>query len=167
MLIPSPPKWDPAVDGLDLADSLRQGREFERRFLPRNVVFPKEGQIWQALRECDVDLLAWYSKPELPLPAFVSGPGKAPLFPFSATRFPRGETVRITGVDDPRPLTVSFVPVRYAELQERLVPEYMRTRIDYSHYQLTAMTARTFGIEKAKDYFIDCFKWLREDGAAA
>lgn len=56
------------------------------------------------------------------------------------------------------PGTVSFVPVRYAELQDVLVPEHVRTRLGYSHYQFTATTARTLGLEKAADYFTDCFK---------
>ena len=74
------------------------------------------------------------------------------------------EKVRILALDDPRPLTVSFVPLHYAELQESLLPEETRMWPGYSHYQLTMTTARTFGLDKATDYFTDCFE-LVEDAA--
>jgi hypothetical protein len=67
-------------------------------------------------------------------------------------------------VDDPRPLGVSFVPLRYAELENILVPEHIRTRPGYTHYHLTAPTARTFGLEKPADYFGECFRMI-EDAA--
>jgi hypothetical protein len=87
-----------------------------------------------------------------------------PFFPCGAARLNSGERVKILGVDDPRPLGVSFVPLRYAELENALVPEHIRRRRGYSHYQLTAPTARTFGLEKRADYFGECFRMV-EDAA--
>ncbi len=139
-----------------MKDVVRRARDFERSFLPRGIVFPREGQIWEAVRDCQVGFLAWFTKAAL-VQELATPPPKGPLS-CGPARLNRGERVRILSVDDPRPLTVSFVPVRYAELQDVLVPEHVRTRLGYSHYQLTATTARTFGIEKTADYFTDCFR---------
>jgi hypothetical protein len=150
--------WLCTVDGIDLEDFARRARDVERSLLPRGIVFPCEGQVWEAVRDCQVGFLAWYSKATLaqqPATPLSSGP-----LSFSPVMLNRGEKVRILSVDDPRPLTVSFVPVRYAELQDVLVPEYIRTRLGYSHYQLTPTTARTLGIEKSADYFTDCFRLI-------
>ncbi len=143
---------------------MRQAREFERSFLPRGLVFPREGQIWQAIRDCKVGLLAWFSKAALAPQHGVTSAGQAPFFPFGAARLNRGEQVRILAVDDPRPLNVHFVPIRYAQLEATLVPDSIRIRLGYTGYQLSATTARTFGLEKFTDYFTDCFE-LAQDSA--
>ncbi len=65
MHVPPSPKWNRAIDGLELEESMRQAREFERSFFPRGIVFPREGQIWQAVRDCQVGFLAWFSKAAL------------------------------------------------------------------------------------------------------
>ncbi len=70
--------------------------------------------------------------------------------------------MRILAVDDPRPLNVHFVPIRHAELEATLVPESIRTRLGYTGYQLSATTARTFGLEKLTDYFTDCFQLVQD-----
>lgn len=161
MINPLAPKWDRAVDGLDLRDCMRRAREFERSRLPSGIVFPREGQIWRAVRDCEIGFMAWFMKaPDLQR-------GQAPFFPCGIARLSRGEEVRILALDDPRPLTVSFVPVCYAELQEDLVPEHVRRLPGYSHYQLTAPTARTFGIEKRTDYFTDCFQLMEATTGAS
>jgi hypothetical protein len=153
MHLPPAPIWDASVDGIDMKNFARQAQDFERSLLPRGIVFPREGQIWEAVRDCEVGFLAWYSEA-----ALAHQPPTPPPPPCGPARLNRGEKVRILSVDDPRPLIVSFVPVRYAELQDVLVPEDVRTRPGYTHYQLTATTARTFGFEKAVDYFTDCFR---------
>ena len=159
-LLPAP-VWDKSVDGIDMKDFARRARDFERSRLPRDIVFPREGQIWEAIRDCQVGFLAWFSKAALAQQG-VTAPTKGPLFPCDPAQLNRGEKVRILTVDDPRPLTVSFVPVRYAELQDRLVPEYIRARPGLTHYQLTMTTAQTFGFGKAADYFIDCFQLVED-----
>ena len=142
-------------------------RDFERSFLPFGAAFLREGQIWQACRDCELGFLAWFSRPASALNLSAAIPVEQPFFPFGAARFPRGERVRILTLDDPRPLSVSFVPVRYAELQDILLPENIRTRLDYTHYNLTATTARTFGFEKTADYFLDCFEQVELAGGGA
>ena len=52
-------------------------------------------------------------------------------------RLQRGEKVRILELDGPKPLTVFFAPVRYAELQESIAPQSL-------DYRLSLRTARTF-----------------------
>ena len=158
------PIWNASFDGIDLNDFARRARDFERSLLPRGIVFPREGQIWVTIRDCRIGFLAWYSQAALKQ-QLVGSPAHGPLFPCGSAQLKQGEKVRILSVDDSRPLTVSFVPVRYAELQDVLVPESVRTRPGYTHYQLTATTARTLGIEKAVDYFIDCFRFV--EGATA
>ncbi len=165
MHVPLSPKWNRAVDGMDWEESMRQAREFERSFLPRGIVFPREGQIWQAVRDCEVGFLAWFSKAAVAAQHHATPTAQAPFFPCGAARLNRGEQVRILAVDDPKPLSVSFVPVRYAELEQRLVPEHIRSRLGYSHYQLSATTARTFGLDKAADYFTDCFELVQDSAA--
>lgn len=61
MHIPSAPKWDPAVDGLDMRDFSRRALEYERSLLPRGIVLPHEGQVWRVIRDCEVTFLALFS----------------------------------------------------------------------------------------------------------
>ena len=158
MHIPLAPKWNKAVDGLDMEDFSRRARDFERSRLPQAIVFPLEGQLWQAIRDCEVGSMAWFSRAAVWSHSAVATPTHVPFFPCGAARLKEGETVRILALEDPRPLTVSFLPIRYAELEACIVPEHMRKWPGYSHYQLTAPTARTFGIEKTSDYFSVCFQ---------
>jgi hypothetical protein len=72
--------------------------------------------------------------------------------------------VRILALDNRKPLSVHFVPIRYGELEHSLVPAVIRLRPGYSNYQLSAPTAKTVGLEKGVDYFSDCFR-LVEEGA--
>src|SRR5437867_675271 len=54
MLLPPIPKWKKLTDDIDYADFARRSQDFERSLLPRKVVFPRAGQIWEAVRECEV-----------------------------------------------------------------------------------------------------------------
>ncbi|MFO1497870.1 MAG: hypothetical protein U1G07_05660 [Verrucomicrobiota bacterium] len=77
--------------------------------------------------------------------------------PFGSSQIAQGEEVRILPLDGPRPLTVDFVPVRYAELEQVIVPAEVRAWPSYGKYQLSAPTARTVWPEEGSDFFIDCF----------
>jgi hypothetical protein len=167
MHIPPPPRWNKAVDGLDLEESVRQAQEFERSFLPRGIAFPREGQIWRTTRDCQVSFLAGFTQKAFEeIRQGIATPNRPLFFPFGPAQIGRGEPVRILAVDNPRPLRVCFVPVRYAELEEGIVPEYIRSNPGYTHYQLSATTARTFGLEKGLDYFIDCFELIQDTSTA-
>src|SRR5438309_938063 len=121
MHLPPAPVWDASVDSIDMKDFTRRARDFERSWLPRGIVLPREGQVWQAIRDCQVGFLAWFSKAALAQQG-VTPPSQGPLFPFEPVRLSRGEKVLILTVDDPKPLSVSFVPVRYVEGWESLMP---------------------------------------------
>lgn len=163
MHIPPAPKWNPAVDGLDMGDFVRSAREFERSRLPGKTVFPREGEVWRAVRDSEVGFMAWFTDPLVGKSQQASlAPNQAPFFPCGTARLRQGEKVRILPLDDPKPLTVMFLPLRYAELEPDLVPEHIRQWPAYSTYQLTAPTARTFGFEKVVDYFTDCFEKVED-----
>jgi hypothetical protein len=50
------PKWNRAVDGLEEAGSWVL--KLERSRLPQNVLFPQVGQVWEAVRDCEVQFRA-------------------------------------------------------------------------------------------------------------
>src|SRR5579859_4043449 len=106
-----PPKWDKTIDGLDNGDCARWRQDYQRGLLPPDTAFPREGQIWEALRDCEVGfqaLIEWprpkYRKLRLSdgseitvadegaLTAFASG---NPRHPFGRTQLSKGERVRI------------------------------------------------------------------------
>src|SRR5687767_12212667 len=74
--LPPVPKWNKAVDDIDRADFARQSSAFERSLLPRDVVFPRTGQIWEAVRDCEAHVF------------YVMGP-KGPMF-FPKARVRKG-----------------------------------------------------------------------------
>src|SRR5215475_6036946 len=134
------PKWSPAVDGLEDAGMWALGLEKER--LPEGVVFPRVGQIWECIRDCQVSF-----RPHVRRVTFVSAestkvldklaPMHRPIAPEDIlvllgghTNFPAGERIRVVGAETDKPLQVSFVPVRYQELQSHIVPETFRARHD-------------------------------------
>jgi len=154
MRLPPVPKWNQATDDIDGGDFLRRCGDYERSFLPPSLHFPRTGQIWEAVRDCEVHV-----SPIWP----ARGKGMvAPNVPviWPKTRLRQGEKVRILELDDPRPLTVLFVPVRYAELRESIAPQSL-------DYRLSVRTARTFTslcLPDKSAYFSDLFR-LVEDTA--
>ena len=128
MVLPPLPRWSKTTDDVDTADFLRRSQDYERSLLPRNVNFPRTGQIWEAVRDCEVYFMAW-------VPKAIPPGGRA--------RLQRGERVRILPLDDPRPMQVTFQPVRYHELRECIVPRDIRDRTGDQYYVLSLKTART------------------------
>jgi len=97
--LPPVPKWNKATDDIDRADFARQSEAFERSLLPRDLVFPQTGQIWEAVRDCEVHV------------SCTMGP-KGPVFSPNVLR--KGERIRVLPMNDPKPLLVKF---------RRLAPE--------------------------------------------
>ena len=117
------PKWNKAIDGLD--DPLKWVKDCERSRLPPGTVFPRVGQVWESLRECEVPFIAWCGLP-----------GRCTL-PGGTTRLGRGERVRVVSVDDPtKGLLMNLEPLRYDELHEIIVPELIRKAPGYLKYTL-------------------------------
>ncbi|MBI4529254.1 MAG: hypothetical protein HY695_36105 [Deltaproteobacteria bacterium] len=116
---PPPPGWNKTID--DLFEEMKQGkrlfvggdegdwaRDYERSLLPPGTVFPRGGQVWEVVDECDVQVDYIFAAP-----AGCGGNGG----------LRKGERVRImTGGTDPEPLIVFFLPVRYDDLHDTLVP---------------------------------------------
>src|SRR2546425_1388647 len=130
---PAPPGWNKTVD--DLMSEISQGSrqqlsvtddefqwavDYERSLLPAGTVFPRKNQVWQTVHGCEVRFIA----------VFADQPARG-----GAARLPHGERVLILANCD-QPISVSFQPVRYDELHERIVPEDVRRMPGYRGYLL-------------------------------
>lgn len=124
-LIPPAPKWDRTVDGVQ--DGFRWAADYERSLLPPGLVFPRAGQVWEPVRDCDVRFVAFIPRT---------------ILPSGLARLRRGERVRIQPGES-KPIQVHFQPVRYEELEPVIVPEDIRNRPGYHYYWLTLRIART------------------------
>ncbi len=102
--------------------------------------FPHRGQIWAVTDGCEAQIQYLFNAP----------------ITFSGTcRLSSGERVCITTeAADPQPMVVSFLPVRYDELHESLVPPDIRDTPRYKKYALSV----------AIGYFYEHFR-LIEDAA--
>src|SRR2546428_12720368 len=144
MKLPPLPKWNKTTDDIDTADFLRRLQDYEWLLLPPNIIFPRTGQIWEAVRDCEVDFIAWIPKTVLPN-------GRA--------RLRQGEQVRILPLDDPKPIRVTFQPVRYHELHESIVPHDIRSWPGYQYYLLSLRTAYTVCcMREETGYFHELFR---------
>ena len=135
---PAPAGWNKTID--DLIEEMRQGkrliisgdegdwaRDYERSLLPRATVFPRGGQTWEAIDNCEVSVEYIFAAP-----AGFGG---------SAT-FPSGERVTImSGGIVPEPIAVNFLPLRYEELHEHFVPLDVRSIPRYTNYALNTKTS--------------------------
>ena len=57
-----PLKWNKTTDGLNDVEVILWMEEYQRSLLPPETVFPREGQIWKAVRDCEVGFeasIAW------------------------------------------------------------------------------------------------------------
>jgi hypothetical protein len=107
VMLPPVPRWNPLTDDIDSADFHRRCGDFQRSLLPRDMTFPRAGQIWEAVQEC-----------ELPVPTWRVGPKGLELGP--NVHLSKGERVRILELDDPRPLQILFQPLRKSALPAEL-----------------------------------------------
>jgi len=148
MILPPPPKWDRATDGLE--DACQWAWAYERSLLPPDILFPRTGQIWEVVRDCDVHFIAWIPKT---------------ILPGGTARLQQGERVRIVTLDDPKPIQVRFQPVRYHELHESIVPADIRSQPGYLHYVLCLRIARTICCSRGEPGFFHELFRLVEDVA--
>ena len=150
MRLPPVPKWNRTTDDIDSKDVLRCARDYERSLLPPDLVFPRKGQIWEAVCDCEVRYIAWIPK----------------SFPSSGVaRLQRGERIRVLELDEPKPVYITFQPVRYHELHESIVPRETRLRPGYFRYVLSLRLAYTVCcLREETQFFCDLFR-LVEDTA--
>jgi hypothetical protein len=100
--------------------------------------FPRAGQIWEVIDGCDAHIQYLFTAP-----ITFSGSG----------RLTAGERVSImTGRTGPQPISVSFLPVRYAELHDSLVPPDIRGTPRYKRYALSV----------SAEYFYEHFKLIED-----
>ncbi len=163
MILPPLPKWNTATDDIDSNDFLRRSQDFERSLLPRNIVFPRTGQTWEAVRDCEVNFIARIAGPNRPAIYGLAGKQEAIILPCGRAQLQQGERVRILTLDDPRPIQISFQPVRYHELHESIVPHEIRGRPGYSHYVLSLKTAYTVCcLHEETGYFHELFRLVED-----
>jgi hypothetical protein len=92
--------------------------------------FPRGDQIWEVIDGCDVQIQYLFTAP-----ITFSGSG----------RLTAGERVCImAGTTDPEAKVVRFLPVRYGELHDGLVPLDMRNTPRYKRYTLSVETGYFF-----------------------
>jgi hypothetical protein len=149
--LPPIPKWNKSTDDIDSKDFVQRSEDYERSLLPPDINFPRAGQIWESVSDCEVNFSGWTPT--------------NPIFPGGMARLRQGERVRILTLDDPKPIWVSFQPVRYHALQESIVPLDIRNRPGYQRYALSLRTAYTVCCSREeKGYFHELFR-LVEDAA--
>lgn len=170
------PKWDKSVDGLE--NSWRWVTDCERALLPAEIVFPRTGQIWETLRDCEVNYRAHFDCPWSPsnqlLDKFQTAARGAPallesyIMQFGTARLDRGEKVRILPLPDPKPIQITFGPVRYNELHESIIPAKVRNHPSYHGvYELSLKIAKTisdFQVAPRQTYFNESFRLLAAPG---
>src|SRR2546425_226477 len=114
-IILPPLKWNKTTDDLDSGDlarySAKWAQDRERSLLPDDIIFPRTSQIWEMLRDCDVNCCAFFTGSSSE-PIWL--PGRRPVefgqpLPFGRARLSRGERVRIEPTDDPKPVAVWMV----------------------------------------------------------
>jgi hypothetical protein len=167
------PKWNETTDGLE--DAGRWSLAVQRSFLPRDIRFPKVGQVWAAVRDCPVgfrariDFRGEQDEAERLLKAFG---GRFLLADRHLVVFPgigqlrEGERVRILSLDDAdKPLQIGFQPVRCQDLEANIVPEEVRNTPGYIDYELSLKTAKTaadFAKDECPTYFNEAFRLVED-----
>ncbi len=148
------PKWNAATD--DLESGWNWTRDLERDRLPDGIVFPRAGQVWEAVCDCEVSFQASVGIRKNSVPTI----GEM-MTRFGQAILRKGERVRILEVDGPKPLQVDFIPVRYDELHGQIIPERTRKLPGYGGYALHLRSAKTyadFSSQKGQTYFVDSFR---------
>ena len=165
MKLPPLPKWNKATDDIDTGEFFARAQDYERSFLPSGIAFPRTGQIWEAMRDCQVNFVASFSSALLLKPAWPGchPPESAAPIPFGQSRLAQGERVRVEFAEDSKPLAVWFQPLRYDELHESIVPAEVRNAPGYLQYRLILRTAPTLRwLHEASDYFTEAFRLIED-----
>jgi len=105
----------------------------------QSAPFPRKGQIWEVIDGCDAQIQYLFT---------------APITFIGSGTLTAGERVSVMSeTTDPPPAVVSFLPVRYDELHDSLVPLEIRGTPRYKKYMLSVKI----------EYFHEHFR-LIEDG---
>ena len=126
------------MDGIDAADFFSRSQDYERSLLPRGVVFPRGGQVWETVCDCEVRART-----------YIMGPKGPVLWPNIPLR--KGARVRILPLDHPKPLQVRFVPIDPISIEPPAL-----------HSEFSLPMARTVpGIGETR-YFNELFKLIED-----
>src|SRR5947209_20517914 len=97
VLLP-PVKWDKRTDGLDFGDLVLWMEDYERSLLPPDTIFPREGQIWETIRDCEVSFEVRISRPS-PRSTKLRLPDGSELTVFKSPLFAsRSEEIRVGNI---------------------------------------------------------------------
>ena len=163
-IILPPLTWNKTTDGPNDVELILWLENYHRSLLPTETVFPRVGQIWEAIRDCEVGFEASF---ECPRPKFskqrladgsevimqegspVFEWGKdLPPFPWGPAKLAQGEQLQVIEAAEvscqvgPKPLRASLQPLRYRELEASIVPQELCHARGYKGYRLIISTAR-------------------------
>ena len=176
IILPTP-KWDKTIDGLDFGGYAQFAEKLELSLLPPGTIFPKAGQIWEAIHDCEVFCTLRMAQPGPPLKkvqvangtVFMSGlivPGAETRLPWAGkVVLPKGEqlcVVDFAGCGSTTLLQASLQPVRYEELHASMVEEKFRALPGYKGYSLSVRTARSKWCVVKEPYLNEDFFLVKE-----
>jgi hypothetical protein len=134
---PAPPGWNKTI--ADLSAEMKKGirksfgspevewaRDYERSLLPKDIRFPKQGDIYEAIEDVPVHYMTAWRAP-------FTGGGDGQL--------KKGERVVIKDKPiDSRPIGVYAEAANYASLEERIVPSAERNDPKYAGFYFSFKT---------------------------
>jgi hypothetical protein len=184
-IILPPLTWNKTTDGPNDVDLILWLENYHRSLLPPETVFPRVGQIWEAIRDCEVGFEACIEWPRPKFgkqrladgsevimqeggPVFQWGKGFPPC-PWGTAKITKGERLRVVEAPKvsshvgPKPLRASLQPLRYQELQESIVPQELRNLPQYKGYRLSVSTARpTWCVVQERVYLNEDFRLVED-----
>lgn len=128
---PAPKNWNKTIS--DLMQEMKEGkrfevgepetiwaRDYERSLIPENYRFPKKGDLYESKIDQNIDFMTHWSAP-------FTGGGNGTLH--------KGEQIWVNGEPNgDKPIGTYVLPVKYIELEKRMVPEKDRNASDYGNF---------------------------------
>ena len=129
--IPRPKNWNKTIS--DLMQEMKEGKrhevgqpeidwahKYERDLIPENYRYPKEGDLYESKFDQEIEFLTAWSAP-------FTGGGNGTLL--------KGEQIWInSGPLEAKPIGSYALPVKYTELEKRMVSESDRNTPNYGNF---------------------------------
>jgi len=106
-------------------EDLLKSEELKRILYPDWIVYPKGGEIYEAIDDVEVLYMTSWGAP------FTGG---------GNVIFPKGETIKVATPNRPKPTSVYCEAVNYKKLHHLVVPEKDRSAPDYGGYYFAIET---------------------------